>query len=117
MHLKALLEAFEKCQSENQPLIHAEEYTVQSNQLYNIQRYERCNIVWFYNADVPAWGDLTGIRSLHGKNKSGLFDNFPNYKTFLEQAPKVIDLNPKQINALAHFWTWCVTQSKQTVLD
>ena len=117
LRLEALLKAFEQCQLDNRPLIHAEQYTIQANHLYNIQRYDRCNIVWCYNADVPAWGDLTGIRGLHGENKKGLFNNFPNYGTFMEQFPKIIDMNVRQINALAQFWTWCVTQNKQKLLN
>ena len=91
---------------------------VNANELYNVREYGGLNICWVFNMRAAGWiGRLApalraelfpeagGART----DRSKYFADFPHFKTFGENLPKVLQLRADQVNALANFGTWLVT--------
>lgn len=103
-------------------------WKVLGNSTYNVQPYEGLNICWVYlamprlpiaqpgasewqkalKADVriALFGDPE--RKIKGEFQKD-FAHFPWYRTFGENVPSVIDLKARQINVLANFTSWLMT--------
>ena len=98
-------------------------WTVKSNELYNIRGYTGLNICWVYNHEGAAWVDTVPpeIQAwLNPPDPKKLSDqakdlrNFPYYRTFGQNRTKVIQLKPLQVNLLADLAAWSIT-NKQAV--
>jgi hypothetical protein len=95
-------------------------WTVRSNELYNIRGYTGLNICWVYNypgeawldtvpADVKAWLKPSDPKNLSPQAKD--LQHFPYYKTFGENRTNVIKLKPLQVNLLADLAAWSITNT------
>lgn len=110
--LEPLLDAFKERQSKGETLIHWDEYEVKQNDNYKIRPYT-ARICWIYNDKVENWNKKLGQSNDLGVKKifeSQEFSNFPHYRTFLQNPPKIIDLSKRQVSALAHLSCWNVCQ-------
>jgi hypothetical protein len=98
-------------------------WTVKSNELYNIRGYNGLNICWVYNylgeewrdslpAEIKAWLKPADPKKLSDQAKD--LQHFPYYKTFGENRTKVIKLNALQVNLLADLAAWSIS-NKQAV--
>jgi hypothetical protein len=98
-------------------------WTVKSNELYNIRGYTGLNICWVYNylgeewrdslpAEIKAWLKPADPKKLSDQAKD--LQHFPYYKTFGENRTKVIKLNALQVNLLADLAAWSIS-NKQAV--
>jgi hypothetical protein len=47
--------------------------------------------------------------------KSGDFENFPHYKTFLENFPYIIDLTSKQVVMLSNLSWWVLKKEAENI--
>jgi hypothetical protein len=101
----------------------AKNWTVKSNELYNIRAYGGLNICWVYNYLGESWRDAlpTEIKQwLRPPDPENLSQqakdlaHFPYYKTFGENRTRVIQLKPLQVNLLADLAAWSIT-NKQAV--
>ena len=54
-------------------------------------------------------GHLANLQDVLGH---GGLSNFPHYKTFFQNPPKVIDLGPRQVGLLANLSCWVVQTSE-----
>lgn len=110
--LEPLLDAFKERQSKGETLIHWDEYEVKQNDNYKIRPYT-ARICWIYNDKVENWNKKLGqSNDLWVKKifESQEFSNFPHYRTFLQNPPKIIDLSKRQVSALSHLSCWNVCQ-------
>jgi hypothetical protein len=98
-------------------------WTVKSNELYNIRGYNGLNICWVYNYMAEAWRDglpneikawLTPPNPNQLSKQAKDLQHFPYYKTFGENRTKVIKLKPLQVNLLADLAAWSIS-NKQAV--
>ena len=98
-------------------------WTVRSNELYNIRAYRRLNICWVYNYPGKDWFNTVPVEInawLKPPNPEKLSEqakdlrNFPYYKTFGENRTRVIQLKALQVNLLADLAAWSIT-NKQAV--
>lgn len=106
--LDELLAGLDQCKSKGEPLVYADTYTVLKNEHYGIDSYE-AKICWVYNNQVKNWENSikdSSVKKLLAESDD--FNNFPHYKTFLQNPPNIIDLSLRQVNLLAHLSHWCV---------
>jgi hypothetical protein len=84
-------------------------WSVIRNELYNIAAYSGLNICWVDNRRVDTWIKQlpSDTQTLIGTAKQ--FKHFPWYATFEENKPNLIRLTPAQVNLLAHFSAWTLT--------
>lgn len=98
-------------------------WTVKSNELYNIRGYNGLNICWVYNYlgeswrdglpnEIKAWLKPSDPKNLSKQAKD--LQHFPYYKTFGENRTNVIKLKPLQVNLLADLAAWSIS-NKQAV--
>jgi hypothetical protein len=98
-------------------------WTVKSNELYNIRGYSGLNICFVYNylgeqwrdslpAEIKAWLQPPNPKKLSKQAKD--LQHFPYYKTFGENRTNVIKLKPLQVNMLADLAAWSIS-NKQAV--
>ena len=80
---------------------------VLANRCYGIDGGWETQILWVYNERVAEWERLLPPR-IAGMIGSGSLGNFPNYRTFFQNPPAVIDLSAKQVNMLANLSCWNV---------
>ncbi len=93
-------------------------WEVKPNDYYNIRPYKGLNICWVHNMRARGWMEALrdGVRNeLFPEDKRELpkraeaFVRFPQYHTFVEDKGRLIQLRADQINALANFTSWAVT--------
>jgi hypothetical protein len=98
-------------------------WTVKSNELYNIRGYNGLNICFIYNYlgeswrdglpnEIKAWLKPSDTKNLSQQAKD--LQHFPYYKTFGENRANVIKLKPLQVNLLADLAAWSIS-NKQAV--
>jgi len=94
-------------------VMHQDQYTVLSNPFHGIEGGWEVEVLWIYNERVTEWEEqLTAdIQPLIG---SGSLGNFPHYRTFFQNPPKLIDLSAKQVTMLAHLSCWNVLENQDT---
>jgi hypothetical protein len=106
--LDELLGGFEEAHRDGRTVMYcAKGWEVRPNRQYNIQGYDGLAICWIYNDNADAW--WTRLPKDVQTNRA--FENFPHYATFFENAPKIIDLDAPQVNALAQFSAWNLTNA------
>ena len=111
------LEITERVKEGKPPVVCETNRTVLPNRYYNVRGYEGLNICWVYNMKSPLWESklAKGVKQdlFPGKNPVGKrnehFTNFPHYRTFGQEAPRLIKLRADQVNVLANFTSWLVT--------
>jgi hypothetical protein len=123
--LQDLTAAFKWLQSQGRPLVHCQAYSVNKDNLrFRTQGFEGpVNICWVYldrkgsrrwltalNPQLsPRWREpLTG--------QTGDFNDFPNYRTFVENPSlaEAVQLKPAQVMALSQLTSWslCVSAAQ-----
>ena len=116
--LKPLLNAFKKQQLNKETLIYFDEYDVIQNDHYKIRPYT-ARVCWIYNDKVENWttklGKSSGDQNVKKVFESREFSNFPHYRTFLQNPPKIIDLSQRQVSALAHLSCWNIRQNADLI--
>ncbi len=104
------------------PFLYCNKYSVKKNEHYGIYPYE-ANICWAYLDRNENWIDMVE-KSKVGKrisnrlrNKGASFERFPNYKTFLENPPYLINLSNNQVNALSHYTSWQLCMNQKAIAE
>ncbi len=108
--LDALIEGLKQRQQAGAPLVHGETYAVRANEHYGIRPYS-ARICWVYNSPCRQWNASLPAETRQYLENDKQFVRFPNYKTFGENPPNVIDLTLHQVNMLGHFAYWQVAAS------
>jgi len=112
--LDALIAGLRQRQASGAPLVHAETYAVHANDHFGIRPYN-AQICWVYNSPCRQWNDSLPPETREYLENDKQFLRFPNYKTFGENPPNVIDLSLHQVNMLGHFAYWQVSQSADDI--
>jgi hypothetical protein len=95
-------------------------WTVKSNEIYNIRGYSGLNICWVYNYLGESWrntlpddikGWLKPPDPKHLSKQAKDLAHFPYYSTFGENRTGVIKLKPLQVNLLADLASWSITST------
>lgn len=91
-------------------------YPVRENARYGVEGGWTVEVLWVYNARVPAWEEQlpAEIGSMIGQ---GDLENFPHYDTFSQNPLTVIDLNAKQTLMLANLSCWNVIHNKDVFVS
>lgn len=108
----ALISGLNQQKDEGKTLIHCDTYTVKNNSHYQIAEPYEVNVCWIYNEAVSAWNEALNAET---KNIVSRLSRFPHYRTFFQNRPKIIDLNIKEVNALAHLSCWNVTSNETAI--
>ena len=96
-------------------------WTVQSNEVYNIRGYKGLNICFVYNylgkqwlealpSDIRAWVKPPDPKKLSKQAKD--LQHFPYYRTFGENRTNVTKLKPLQVNLLADLAAWSISNQQ-----
>jgi hypothetical protein len=98
--------------------MHKARYPVVAAPHYGIEGGWEVDVLWVYNERVKEWEHRLPA-NIRKKIGTGSLGNFPHYKTFLQNPPKVIDLSATQVNLLAHLHSWNITEPEnaQMFLD
>ena len=112
--LDALIAGLRARQQDGGPLVHAETYEVRANDHFGIRPYS-ARICWVYNSPCEQWNARLPKNTRSYLEKDKQFVRFPNYKTFGENPPNVIDLSLHQVNMLGHFAYWQVADSRDSI--
>ena len=94
------------------PVFKSEHVTVE-NDWWGIPAGHQISIVWYYLQLVDDFveGLPQETQDEIAKGTDGLFPYFPEYKTVNENSPSFIRYSNQQVNLLAAFTEWCVTQT------
>lgn len=125
--LNNIISAFTEQKRRNLPLVYCGNYkitkkgdTADSVDKYLIEDYDT-NICWVYLDRNENYIDQVKKNTMLSQKfrdnlegKEGEFKDFPNYKTFLENA-SIIDLSPEQVNLLGNFTTWSLLRCGETI--
>ena len=87
--------------AEGKATIYQDSYTVLANDHHSIKEGNVIEVLWVYNNDYLSWQEKLPNEILQKLGK-GKLSNFPHFATFMENAPRVIDLDPIQANLLSH---------------
>ena len=95
------------------------DWTVKSNEIYNIRGYTGLNICWVYNYAGESWkrslpDPIKTWLNPDPKNKTKQakdLRHFPYYATFGENKTGVIKLKPLQVNLLADLASWSISNT------
>lgn len=117
-----LSEGFKKALKNNDPLIYEGVHKVLPNEHFGIKGGHEVKIMWFYNERCKAWEekiDKEIFKKLDdeiGEKRFGnRLKNFPNFKTFGENAFRVIDMHPPQVTLLSNYQTWVILKNKDRI--
>lgn len=110
--VKSLLEKI----NAGEPPIHIDKYNVTQQDFYDIKGGYEVKIMWVYNSPCSQWYKnlQTQVKDFMDDKKNRL-TNFPNYKTFEQNPPQIIDLTPEQVNLLAHLSAWIINESSDLI--
>lgn len=117
-----MLNGFKKAMTEDKPLIYEGTHKVLPNEYFGIKGGYRVKIMWFYNERCKDWEDKIDKNIFHELGdtigeKGKKLKNFPNFKTFSENVPQIINMYPPQVTLLSNYQTWIIHQNKQRILD
>jgi len=117
-----LSEAFEQAMKSNKPLIYEGTHKVMHNPHFGIKGGNEVNIMWFYNERCKAWEEkidtniFEELKDEIGEKGFGKrLKNFPNFKTFGENAFKIIEMHPSQATLLSNYQTWIIDENKEKI--
>ncbi len=116
---QSFLEAFRN----GEPLIHEGTHTTIENKHFGIPGGKMVKILWVYNERSKNFEDELNSElkdklrigykgSVKGSNK---LKNFPNFKTFIENRVRVIDMFPEQVNLLSNYQTWLIEENEARI--
>ena len=71
--------------------------------------------MWIYNAQVLDWKKQLNKDVKNLLNYDKMFDNFPYYKTFMQNPPKLIELKPEQTNLISQLSSWIITSNESMI--
>lgn len=121
---KELLDGLDAATASGGPAVYCgrQAWSVHGNELYNIRTYDDLKICWVYNhaagewkklldATIRGWLDWTKASGTPRTDEVKALESFPYYATFGENRPRVIRLNPLQINLLADLAAWSITNT------
>lgn len=109
-----LVDGLIQTKASGRTVMYADTYRVREAKHYGVDGGWDVQVLWVYNERVGDWEkELPAkIRKWIGVGSLG---NFPNYKTFFQNPPAVIDLSAKQVNLLANLSCWNVIQNKDLI--
>ncbi len=92
------------------------EHEILQDNPFGIKSYkpgEKVRIIWVFNDLNRDWKEKLSpeVKALFTE-ENGL-DNFPSYKTVLQNKPELLLLSPEQINLLANMWHFSVSDETQ----
>lgn len=96
--------------------IHINTYHVTKQPHYNITDEYDVKVMWVYNAPVADWENQLSTDVKHLLQNDKMFNNFPYYRTFLQNPPEIIQLKPEQANMAAHLSSWII-ESNRALFD
>jgi len=76
-------------------------HNVIDNDHHGIRGGSEVEILWVYNHNYKDWEDRLPV-DVSNKIGGGKLANFPHFATFMENAPKLIDMHPVQANLLSN---------------
>ncbi len=102
--------------SEGKATIYKDLYTVLKNKHHSIKGGNTVEVLWVYNHNYLNWQKKLPeeIFKKYGKRK---LSNFPHFRTFLQNAPRFIDLDPIQANLLSHMSCSVVRDNLETFTE
>jgi hypothetical protein len=96
--------------------IHINTYHVTKQSHYNITDEYDVKVMWVYNAPVADWENQLNTDVKYMLQNDKMFDNFPYYRTFMQNPPEIIQLKPEQANMAAHLSSWII-ESNRALFD
>ncbi|MBN1532815.1 MAG: patatin-like phospholipase family protein [Spirochaetes bacterium] len=93
------------------------EYEVTPQPHYGIPGGGRVKVMWVYNGRVRGWTERLPADLRFAVARGDYGARFPNYRTFMENFPAVIDLKPEQVNLLAHLSSYNVMESASEIRE
>lgn len=120
--LKQLVEKFAKLHEQGRPLVYCDSYEVDANEWHVTPEY-RPNICWVYLHRAGQWEAKARSNAAPGSKIIDVLDNslrkensnFPHYNTFFPNFLKVIDLEPREVNAMSNLAAWTVCTEAATI--
>ncbi len=126
--LDKMKSAFTKAFKNGEPLVYEGEHKVIGNTHFGIpasKEGQKVKILWIYNERSKMYEDIIkqsnpGLSKKLRIGKRGTFKanklkNFPNFKTFLENRLRVIEMFPVQANLLANYHTWIIKKNESRI--
>lgn len=107
--LKALYNKVEK----GEPAVYTGKYNTVNQPHYGIQAGHEVEVMWVYNTRVKNWVNMLPLNIKSNLEDGDYGDRFPNYKTFMENPPYIIDMKPEQVNLMAHQAAWNIVSNKE----
>jgi len=95
--------------------IFTDTYDVTTQPHHNIKGGSKVDIMWVYNSRVDNWVNKLPIEIKHKLVNDKYGKRFPNYKTFMENFPSIIDMTPEQVNLMAHQAAWNIVSSETEI--
>jgi hypothetical protein len=97
-------------------VIYKDRYPVLENPFFGIPGGWEVEVLWVYSERVPAFERELPLETgrLIGQD---LFKNFPHFKTYGENPPAIIGLEPEQVNMLAHLSSWNILNNAELFLS
>ncbi len=103
-----LVENLVKKKADGKTALHKSRYTVRDAPHYGIEGGWEVDVLWVYNERVADWEKRLPA-TIRKKIGTGSLGNFPHYRTFFQNPPKIIDLSATQVNLLANLHCWNIT--------
>ena len=110
-----LIRALYKKKVQGETLIYTDTYSVMANPFYGVNQPYDVRITWIYNERVKEWESQLP-KAVRDQIGQGELTRFPHYRTFLENAPKLIDLSERQVSLLSHLSYWNVQSNGDEIL-
>lgn len=110
--VKGLNDAFTK----NKAAIYTDTYSVTKQDCHNIRGGSEVEIMWVYNVRIGNWVDKLPLEIRHNLETKVYGERFPNYKTFMENFPHIIDMKPEQVNLMGHQAAWSMVENKAALV-
>lgn len=103
-----LVENLLQKKADGKTALHRARYTVRDVPHYGIEGGWEVDVLWVYNERVADWEKRLPA-TIRKKIGTGSLGNFPHYRTFFQNPPKIIDLSATQVNLLANLHCWNIT--------
>lgn len=97
--------------------IFTDTYKITDQPHHNIKGGGSIEIMWVYNSRVNNWVNQLPIDIKHKLDSGDFGVRFPNYKTFMENFPSIIDMTPEQVNLMGHQAAWNIVETGTQIRD
>ncbi len=98
-----------------EPAIYTDKYDITDQPHHNIKGGGSIEIMWVYNSRASNWVNKLPIEIKHKLENDVYGKRFPNYKTFMENFPSIIDMTPEQVNLMGHQAAWNIVEMETEI--